>query len=626
MRSHRRRPQRPRPRPAGHRRGRRRRPARRPFDLDELADRTGVPDRGAALVRGLGRAPAPPRAGAATRRTRRPTSTPCARCCRSSGPACRWRSSWRWPTCSWRRSSGWPRAPSSCSCATSASRCWPGRCRPTSRPSAWRRRCALLVQSVGDAARLQLPPHDPRGRPRLPRRARHEGRAGRPAPGCSGRASSSRAAADLPGDALPPPRPPTSPSARSPTTGPGCSTSTTLVDAVAARARPAAGRRPALAARADRPRKVPPGRRVLTTIRHLGGAVALWALKERKLDRPAKIAGISRRLRVAAEHLGPTYIKLGQIISSGEGIFPEELVDEFKKCRDQVPPEPWPVVERVVEEELGRPHRAPCSPRSSASRWRRRRSPRCTGPRCSTAPTSSSRCSGRRSPTACTRTCGSWRGWRRSSSAASRSPRSANPPALVELFAETITEELDFRLEAENMLDIARAVRRARPARLRRSPARTPTLVTRRMLVMERLEGFKFEDVAGMKAAGVDTDGVVRTGMIGVHGGRHDPRDLPRRPPRREPLRAARRPHRPARLRHHRAAVGGRSGSRSCALLVRRVEQRRHGPARRAPRPRRAARRRRPRRRDRRPRPRPAAGRPDDDDRRRAGRARSSAR
>jgi ubiquinone biosynthesis protein len=31
----------------------------------------------------------------------------------------------------------------------------------------------------------------------------------------------------------------------------------------------------------------------------------------------------------------------------------------------------------------------------------------------------------------------------------------ANPPALVELFAHTITEELDFRLEAENMLDVA---------------------------------------------------------------------------------------------------------------------------------------------------------------------------
>ncbi len=31
----------------------------------------------------------------------------------------------------------------------------------------------------------------------------------------------------------------------------------------------------------------------------------------------------------------------------------------------------------------------------------------------------------------------------------------ANPPALVELFAETIVEELDFRLEAANMLDVA---------------------------------------------------------------------------------------------------------------------------------------------------------------------------
>src|SRR5207302_2422290 len=33
----------------------------------------------------------------------------------------------------------------------------------------------------------------------------------------------------------------------------------------------------------------------------------------------------------------------------------------------------------------------------------------------------------------------------------------ANPPALVDLFAETIVEELDFRLEAENMLDVAHA-------------------------------------------------------------------------------------------------------------------------------------------------------------------------
>ena len=41
----------------------------------------------------------------------------------------------------------------------------------------------------------------------------------------------------------------------------------------------------------------------------------------------------------------------------------------------------------------------------------------------------------------------------------------ANPPALVELFAETVIEELDFRLEAQNMLDIARVLADDRPAR-----------------------------------------------------------------------------------------------------------------------------------------------------------------
>ena len=32
---------------------------------------------------------------------------------------------------------------------------------------------------------------------------------------------------------------------------------------------------------------------------------------------------------------------------------------------------------------------------------------------------------------------------------------------------------------------------------------------------MERLSGFKFSDVEGMRAAGIDTDAVVRSGMIG---------------------------------------------------------------------------------------------------------------
>ncbi|MEZ5218724.1 MAG: AarF/UbiB family protein [Ilumatobacteraceae bacterium] len=86
-------------------------------------------------------------------------------------------------------------------------------------------------------------------------------------------------------------------------------------------------------------------------------------------------------------------------------------------------------------------------------------------------------------------------------------------PALVELFAETIVEELDFRLEAANMLDVASVL-----TELGQTgyviPRPHPRLVTRRVLVMERLSGFNFDDVAGMQDAGIDTEDVVRTGMI----------------------------------------------------------------------------------------------------------------
>jgi ubiquinone biosynthesis protein len=89
----------------------------------------------------------------------------------------------------------------------------------------------------------------------------------------------------------------------------------------------------------------------------------------------------------------------------------------------------------------------------------------------------------------------------------------ANPPALVELFAETIVEELDFRLEAENMLDIARVLAET-GQRTMVVPRPHPSLITRRVLVMERLRGFAFDDVESMKAAGIDTSALLRSGLI----------------------------------------------------------------------------------------------------------------
>ena len=56
-------------------------------------------------------------------------------------------------------------------------------------------------------------------------------------------------------------------------------------------------------------------------------ALVPWLVRKRRHrydTLEASRTDLSRRLRLAAEALGPTYIKLGQIISSGEGLFPSE--------------------------------------------------------------------------------------------------------------------------------------------------------------------------------------------------------------------------------------------------------------------------------------------------------------
>lgn len=266
-----------------------------------------------------------------------------------------------------------------------------------------------------------------------------------------------------------------------------------------------------------RRRLMPPTHRLGRVVWSLGGAVLGWHFTERRRGGRESIAGVSRRLREAAEVLGPTYIKLGQIISSGEGLFPEELVSEFKKCRDQVPPEPYEVIRRVVEEDLGSPlesifksfEREPIAAASIAQ------------VHAAVLTSGQSVVVKVQRPSVATLVHQDLRvmSWI-APLLVGRIPVAAlaNPPALVELFAETITEELDFRLEADNMLAIANAFAEL-GQRNYVVPRPHPELVTPRVLVMERLDGFAFDDVVGMTDAGVDTYAVVRGGMIGFMEG-----------------------------------------------------------------------------------------------------------
>lgn len=60
-------------------------------------------------------------------------------------------------------------------------------------------------------------------------------------------------------------------------------------------------------------------------------------------------------IRLAMERLGPSFIKLGQLLSTRDDLLPPEYVSEFKKLQDQVSPLPLEAIARVLEGELGRP-------------------------------------------------------------------------------------------------------------------------------------------------------------------------------------------------------------------------------------------------------------------------------
>jgi len=211
---------------------------------------------------------------------------------------------------------------------------------------------------------------------------------------------------------------------------------------------------------------------------------------------------------------GPFYVKLGQYVATAEGLLPREWVAAFAWCRDEVEPMAPEEALRVLAAELGRPlsevfawfDSTPCAAASIAQvhfarlhdgtevvvkvqrpglRARFEQDIRVLAVVCEAAHRTSKRA------------------------------RIANLPGVLETFAELVLTELDFRIEALNMIDIGVA-NEAAGLDYVRVPRPIPSLVHERVLVMERLPGVPYTQAREQYGDRVDGEKIVRAFTYGV--------------------------------------------------------------------------------------------------------------
>lgn len=218
-------------------------------------------------------------------------------------------------------------------------------------------------------------------------------------------------------------------------------------------------------------------------------------------------------MRHFCEDMGPTFIKFGQIIASSAGMFPKSWSAEFQKCLDRVRPFEFSVVQTILAEELGdkvgRLTSLEPVPLASAS--------------IAQVHTAKLQQDGKgvdvvvkvQRPGIQERVRADMRILRFIAHILQKVIRDvelANPVGIVDDFAATLQEELDFRLESKNLVEFARIMTELGHANVR-APAPHPELTTARVLVMERFFGTRVDDVEQVKARKLDAEAKLIDGM-----------------------------------------------------------------------------------------------------------------
>lgn len=230
-----------------------------------------------------------------------------------------------------------------------------------------------------------------------------------------------------------------------------------------------------------------------------------------RVEPPHASAGTLERAQRLVRAGGPAYVKLGQFIATAEGLLPDEWVSAFAWCRDEAPPLAPGVAQAVVQRELGDLGGRLASMDDE---------PLATG---SIGQVHRGRLSDGTEVVVKVRRPGLPRRFRSdietlaiAAAAAERfngAARSANLTGFVELFAQLSLEEMDFRLEAANLVDSS-AVLEALGADHMHAPRPVVGMVTERVLVMEHLPGVSY---SRLRDSGGDAgERLLRLGIKGV--------------------------------------------------------------------------------------------------------------
>ena len=232
----------------------------------------------------------------------------------------------------------------------------------------------------------------------------------------------------------------------------------------------------------------------------------------RRAPREDRGAAGANELRRAFEDLGPTYVKLAQLIASSPGLFPDVLADEFRACLDEVPPVAADDIVEVITSELGahpdalfasferKPLASASIAQVHAAELRDGTEVVVKVQRPGIAPRLQADLAIlERIARLLERT--------------SAKGRMANPVAVVEDFATTLAQELNFVVEARSMERFETNLRAYGSNDSVRVPAVHWPLTTPRVLTMERIHGYKIDDLARLGATGWDLAGALKRGV-----------------------------------------------------------------------------------------------------------------